>query len=224
VLVVGILAGCAPAPDARKADILVLGDSILAWHDLSKGSAADALAQATGRSVESRARSGARMTASSARVVAKGGDIRKQYRNGGFDWVVLNGGANDLLSECGCRRCAATFADLIDLNGQVGAIPMLVSRIRNDGARVVLLGYYKGPDRRTPFTGCRDEIDVLNDRLARLAARTEGVTYVSSRDVIDPENPKHFYIDQIHPSRLGARLIGQQLARAIVDQGDTIAD
>lgn len=202
----------------------MLGDSILAWHALTGGSAPDEMARLLGQPVESRARSGARFTTAHTRLIANGAEVRSQYDAndgaGARDWVVLNGGANDLLSECGCRRCAATFADLIDSDGQRGAIPDLVDRIRANGAQVLVMGYYfTNPDRPTPFSACRDEIKVLNYRLSRMARTRDGVHFVAASSVIDQNDPSHFYIDSIHPSRLGAARMGRMLARTLSTLG-----
>lgn len=214
---VALLVGCVPSQDGRAPDVLVIGDSILAWHSGTGGSAPDALARIAERPVENRARSGSRVTTTSEVIKARGGEIVSQYTPGPYQWVIVNGGANDLLSNCGCRACRSILKGLIDERSQQGAIPDLVRRIRDDGARVLLLGYYRGPDRAPLFSGCRDELDVLNARLQALAAREQGVRYAAARDVIDPDNSAHFFVDRIHPSRLGAARIGQLLADAIAN-------
>lgn len=222
----GALAGCATTSPNDDARILVIGDSILAWHGATGGSAADALARALNEPVDRRAKSTSRFTTNIPRIRDTGGEIRTQYRPGNYEWVVLNGGANDLRSECGCRRCDATLTDLIDANGQNGAIPELVTRIRGDGARVLVLGYYfTDPDRPTPFTPCRDEVAELNDRFERLAARDAGVYFAPSSTVIDPKNQADFFVDSIHPSRPAAARIGRLMAGIIAEaDGITIAD
>ena len=175
----------------------------------------DVVEELTGLPVANLSVAGARISASSPEVVAKGGDIRGQYVEGRWDWVILNGGANDLLGECGCRRCAANLDGLIAADAKRGDIPALVERIVSDGARVVLLGYYDANERPNPFRHCSDEVAVLNDRLARLARITPGAVYVDAGAVMDPGDPADWWADRVHPSRLGARKIGAEVAAAM---------
>lgn len=187
----------------------MIGDSILAWHKPVRASVGDALARETGLGVENRAQSGARVSSTLAK-----GDIRGQYSAGPWDWVVMNGGANDLLSKCGCGRCDGVMESLVGPEGRGGDLAALVARARGDGARVAILGYYhtSGPNM---FRRCKALIDVLNARLARLAARDPGVVFVPARDVIRPDDRSLYYIDGIHPSRRGAAAIGAHLAAAL---------
>ncbi|PJE37142.1 SGNH/GDSL hydrolase family protein [Pseudooceanicola lipolyticus] len=206
--------GGRPAPRA-DAEILVIGDSILAFHSFWGASVGDAVAEQMGVPVENRAVSGARFTSTSARVTARGGDIRRQYVAGDWDWVLLNGGANDLMSECGCQRCTANLDGLISADGRDGEIPRFVRGLTTGGTRVMLLGYYDGNVRPNPFARCQDEIDALNARMARLAARNAGVFYVTAAGAIDPADQRHWYVDRVHPSQLGARRIGARVAQAM---------
>jgi len=203
-LVLLVLVSCGRQQSADpQVSILVIGDSVLSWHAGAGASVADVIAAETGRVTANRAVSGARFSQFRPDASEKSHDIRAQYQPGGYDWVVLDGGANDLLSECGCRRCPATLDGMIGADGAGGDLPEFVARIRADGARVLLIGYYDGNLRPNPFTPCNDEIDALNARLARLADRQDGVVYVGADRVIDPANPTHWFIDGVHPSRLG---------------------
>ena len=198
--------------ESNPPDTLVIGDSILAWHQFGRNSVADVIAQETGRTVLSRAKSGARVSISSPDKVAEGFDIRAQYRPGDWDWVIINGGVNDLISECGCRQCDGTLNKLIDHKARSGEIFTLVSEVQRDARRVLLLGYYRSWLGATLFEGCVDVIEELNARLELLARYSNGqVHYLSAGDVIDPFERAHFYVDRIHPSRLGARLIGEHI-------------
>ncbi|MEX0337556.1 MAG: SGNH/GDSL hydrolase family protein [Arenibacterium sp.] len=200
----------------------MIGDSILSWHAVARGSVGDIVAQETGRSVLNLAKSGARVSSSSPDLVAEGFDIRAQYRSANWEWVIINGGANDLISECGCRRCSDTLDALIDERAGFGEIVSLVVKARQDARHVMLLGYYEAYARAYLINGCADVIAELNARLARLARLSNGqVRFVAAADVINPNNRAHYYVDRIHPSRLGARLIGQRLAREMdrIDAG-----
>lgn len=216
-----VLAACTRTdhiqPDTR---VLAIGDSVLAWHGFTHEAPPDVVAQLTGLPVANLAVAGARLSATSPAIIAKGGDIRLQYQSGPWDWVILNGGANDLLAECGCRGCEATLDSLVGPGGEGGDIPALVDRIVADSARVVILGYYDANLRLNPFSRCAEEVDVLNHRLQELARKRRGVVYVGADEVIDPANPAHWYGDRVHPSRLGAALMGERIAAAMAAYKD----
>ena len=207
--------GVRDEPDANTR-ILMMGDSILAWFAGQDGSVGDEIERQTGLPVANRAAPGARLSHTLPGAAADGYDIRAQYVPGAWDWVVLNGGANDLLSECGCTSCDATLTTLIDARAQAGQFPDLIRKIRRDGARVILLGYYNASVVPNPFSLCGEVVDRLNARLERLAVQNAGVSYVTAERVIDPRNPAHYFLDQVHPSRLGARRIGDVVAQVIL--------
>lgn len=192
-----------------------MGDSVLAWNKRAGGTIGDEVTRQTGMLHINRARPGARFTHRDPAKRSEGYDIRAQYSPGPWDWVILNGGANDLLGECGCRRCAENLNGMIGPKGQGGDIPALITQIAGDGARIILLGYYNSNTRANPFSRCSDEVAVLNARLAALAAARPGVFFVDARDVIDPANPRHWFVDRVHPSALGSRRIGAQVAQIL---------
>lgn len=212
-----LLAACTardtvPPTGARA---LAIGDSVLAWNGFGGNAIPDVVARATGIPFANLSASGARISHSSDQARAKGGDIAAQFPGGTWDWVLLNGGANDLLFECGCKRCEGGLNRLIAADGRAGEIPALVARIRATGARVMLLGYYDGNARPNFFSGCGEIVDRLNERLERLAQARGGVFYVSAGDVIDPGDPGHWAVDRVHPSRRGSALIGAHVAARI---------
>ena len=216
LLVSACVGTTAPQQDGR---ILVIGDSVLAIYSAGGAAISDVVADRLGVVARNAAVSGARFSSTSPQVAARGGDIRQQYVAGDWDWVLLNGGANDLLWECGCNHCSDNLDGMITPDGQGGDIPALVRNITGTGARVMLLGSYRGNARPNPFSVCTEEVGALNARLARLAAGTPGVFYVAAADVIDPANTGHWHCDRVHPSRLGSELIGEQVAQAMEAAG-----
>ena len=71
-LLLCLTAACGGRPALRAdAEILVIGDSILAFHSFWGASVGDAVAEQMGVPVENRAVSGARFTSTSARVAAR---------------------------------------------------------------------------------------------------------------------------------------------------------
>ena len=204
------LAGSASA-DPRP--ILVMGDSILDWNRGTGRSVADALGADLGRSVENASMSGARLMPRG--FLGRVRSIPAQYARGDWSWVVLDGGANDLLRDCGCARCDAVLDRLITPDGQRGAIPTLIREVRAKGPRVLWMGYYGPNGRGGAFDACEDELRELDARVAMLAARTEGVAFADAGDVMGPGNAGDYHRDNVHPGPRGSARIGRHLAAAI---------
>lgn len=197
-----------------KDDILVIGDSMLEWHSFKRASIPHVLAKQSKRKVENRAASGAKLYLSGAEGNARS-VIPAQYTKGDWNWVVVNGGANDLLVKCGCNRCDDVLDRLITKDAKEGVLPELTARIRKDGPNVVLLAYYQGNERRNMFSKCERVIKELTQRQRVLASRLAGVELVRSKPAISPSNRSHFALDGIHLSRKGARRVGVLLARRL---------
>ena len=106
LLIVTGLSACTDTAPRGGGDILVLGDSIMAWN--GGRSIPDVIANQTGRSVTSRDVPGAQFDNGSTIASAVGFDIQQQFPGGRWNWVVVNGGANDLSADCGCGACGAS--------------------------------------------------------------------------------------------------------------------
>lgn len=198
--------------DAR---ILTLGDSMIAWHSVSKNSIADALAESLGEPVENRAIGGARIIYGLPITGAMGMKISKQYRGDDVDWVVINGGGNDLWLGCGCGVCDRKMARMISQGGTSGEIPKLVHDIRKAGARVIYLGYLRSPGVDSVIDACRALGDEFETRLSRMAAAHDGVYFLDVSGLV-PNGDRSFHgVDMIHPSRKASRIIGQKLSHII---------
>ena len=185
--------------------MLAIGDSVLWWNRLSGGDIPRLAAQATGRAVDNRSVIGARFLSS----------VPDQYRDGPWDWVIVNGGANDLRGTCGCTGCDDTLDALVTLDGQAGAMADLARDIASRGPGVVLLGYYGTSVAGGPFAACADELTELSRRLALLADSDSAIIFVDAKDVIDPADLTLYARDLAHPSAAGSALIGRQIATAI---------
>ena len=199
-----LLAACA-APQRAEITMLAVGDSVLAWNRLSGGDIPRVAAAATGRAVDNRSAIGARFL----------GGIPDQYRNGPWDWVIVNGGANDLRGTCGCDGCDDTLDALIAPDGQGGAMADFARSVAAQGHGVVLLGYYGTSVAGGPFAACGDELTELSRRLALLAKGDPAIIFVDARSAIDPYDLSLYARDLAHPSSAGAALIGRQIAMAI---------
>ena len=144
-----------------------------------------------------------------------GFDIQDQYPGGRWNWIIVNGGANDLgFNDCKCGACTPVVDTLIGADAASGEVPAFLSRLRSSGAQVMWMGYYAGNGKGS-FEGCRDDLVLLERRIARFAAQTPGVTFLDSELVIDRNDPSLFASDNTHPSPKASALIGAYLAKGI---------
>jgi len=208
-----LLAACAP-PGPGRGDILVIGDSVMAWNGASGQAIADVIAEVSDRDVTDRAVPLARIAPDSALLGATGLSIQNQFAGGSWNWIVVNGGANDLSGRCDCGACGAVVDSLIGPEGRTGDIPAFVARLRKNGAKVLWMGYYAGSGRGG-FEGCRDDLVEIERRIDRLAARTDGVFFADAETVFDNTDPGNFAADGTHPSPRGSAVIGRYLAGII---------
>ncbi|MEL7462964.1 MAG: SGNH/GDSL hydrolase family protein [Pseudomonadota bacterium] len=224
-LAVAALLGCAGGAfddyaaeaidDAPGARVLVLGDSVMWWNFDEEASVSHAMAAALGQPVVNLSVPGARISAEEPGAAEEGYDIRRQYQPGPWDWVVFDGGANDLGDECGCGACDGVLNEMIAPGADAGEIVDLAARIRADGAQVLLMGYYAPPASGGAFEPCADELAALNARLEAYAAAEDGVWYAGMDEVIDPRARADYDPDRIHPSEDGSRKIGELAAATI---------
>ena len=188
----------------EEASIIAVGDSVLEWHLWTGRSAPERLGQALDRPVYNAAISGALVTDGVE------SSIPNQYIEGDWDWIVVDGGANDLTDLCQCNECTVTQ------NNIEKVLSEFVTDRTAEGHRVVLWSYYVLPDNaRFGFEDCHDDFAELRQRHKAIADADPDVIWVNGADIISGERSRHFYADRIHPSRLASRLIGQQIAEAI---------
>nr|WP_322867778.1 SGNH/GDSL hydrolase family protein [Aquicoccus sp. G2-2]MEA1115105.1 SGNH/GDSL hydrolase family protein [Aquicoccus sp. G2-2] len=105
--------------------ILIMGDSLLASHSISGRSIGDVLERLLHEPVKDRSVVGARMLYFLPVTGALGLSIPKQWRKAKWDWVILNGGGNDLWLGCGCQDhdCDHKMNRLIAKSGRRGRFP-----------------------------------------------------------------------------------------------------
>jgi hypothetical protein len=141
--------------------------------------------------------------------------ITEQFRPGKWEWVVLNGGGNDLLFGCGCGKCDKQLDRLISSDGQRGAIPDFVSKIRTSGAKVIYAGYLRHPGVKTPIKACVPVGNELDRRLGLMAKLDAGVHFQSMADLV-PHGDRSYHLgDRIHPSPKGSQAIGHRITQVI---------
>ncbi|KIC49686.1 SGNH/GDSL hydrolase family protein [Tateyamaria sp. ANG-S1] len=209
--VVLILLGSAVSAEPLR--VLTIGDSLMAWHKWTGRDIPAVVGDLLDAQVENKAVAGSRFSNASALGRAVGFDVRAQFRQGDWDVILINGGANDFLNDCSCSACDGVLNGLIgpELTGEV---PDFLMRLRQTGAEVLWMGYYASA-RSGQFTGCRPYLVEYDARLARFAAQTDGVRFLDSEDVMDPSDRSLFAFDGIHPSPSGARRIGTYLAQSL---------
>ncbi len=214
-MLVGTLAQCTDVAPRGGGDILVLGDSVMAWNGSKGGSIGDAIGQTLNRDVTSKAVPGAQFDNTSSVAGAVGFDVQRQLQPGRWNWVVMNGGANDLSADCGCGPCHASVDALIAPDAQSGAIPAFIRSVqKSTGADVMWMGYYAGSGSGS-FAGCRADLVEIERRIARFARSSNGVVFADAEDVIDRNDSADFAADNIHPSPQGSAKIGAFLAQGI---------
>jgi hypothetical protein len=220
VLAALALAGCAePVTRQDTARILAMGDSMLAWNRASGRSVADVVELLLHEPVIDRSVPGARVKYVLPISGAMGMNIAKQYRPGRWDWIIMNGGGNDLWLGCGCMLCAHKMTSMISTSGRDGAIPSEVRKLRATGARVIYLGYLRSPGVGSFIEHCKDEGDEFESRLARLAATDPGVFFVPVGDMV-PYGDRSFHgVDMIHPSVKGSAAIARRVVDVITRAG-----
>ncbi|WP_299905982.1 SGNH/GDSL hydrolase family protein [uncultured Paracoccus sp.] len=214
------LTACMSAPPGAStgpARILVIGDSLMAWNRLRGASVAKALSAQLGEPVRDNSVSGA-VHDLGGKPAAQGSHatIARQYRSGNWDWVVMDGGGNNLLFGCGCSDCGPQLDALISADATQGAIPRLVAQIRADGAQVIHTGYLRSPGFTSPIEHCGPIGDELDRRLARLDARDPGMVFLRLSDLVPtPGDTSYHALDRIHPSAKGSAAIAARIAAMI---------
>lgn len=203
----------------RDARILLIGDSMMAANRGSGRAVANAIERQLGEEVIDRSVIASRYFYYLPISGAAGLRLPAQYQPGGWDWVVINGGGNDLMFGCGCGFCSTMVDRLVSRDGTSGAIPELVARIRKTGAKVIYSGYLRNPGLYTPVRACKPYGDELDRRLARMAARDDGMIFLPMSDLVPAGDPSLHQQDMIHPSPKGSAAIGARIAAAIRANG-----
>lgn len=207
ILIFLILAACGRGvPDDAR--IVVAGDSVMAWNRIAGASVADVLAERLGEPVGDVSLPLAQLTGGRGPL-----NIPAQLDGVQAEWIVLNGGANDLSDACDCSDCGPVVDGLISEDGRQGAIPALVADLRSRGARVVWADYYTSP--RYAGGPCERPYQILEQRLGRMADADDGVTLVDMDDVFTPDDASLFAADRIHPSPRGSARIADLIVPAL---------
>ena len=198
-------------PASLGESILVLGDSIMEWNIESGQSIPDVIEDVLGVDVTNASAGG-----------ASAHDVPDQYAEAGgdHDWVVFDGGGNDLNDECGCGECVAVADSIVSADGSAGVLASFTESLVADDRRVALVGYYEIPEGAAfGFDRCVDDLAEHNERLRALAGRFDSVVFVDPSEVVKATDATAFDDDDVHPSVEGSRLVGEQIAAAIASAG-----
>ncbi len=104
---------------------------------------------------------------------------------------------------------------MVSADGHSGEIRDFATSLAVDGTRVMFVGYYQvRSDAEFGFGRCADEVAEHTRRLQAMAATIEGDWFVSAADVISTDNLPAFAGDRLHPSPIGARLVGEHVVAA----------
>ncbi len=215
VLILLLVVGCVSRTYQGEASggaprILMMGDSMLSWNRLRGHSVGRELARDLGQPVRDNSIS------SATYVTDEGsGGIAAQYTRGKWDWVVMNGGGNNLLFGCGCNACDETLDQLVTADGSAGAIPDAVARARRGGAQVIYAGYLRTPGFTSLVEHCGPVGDMFEQRLARMAARDPGVHFLLLADLVPEGDNSYHFVDGVHPSPKGSAAIAARIAAII---------
>lgn len=211
-----VLVSCSERVGSEKgARIITLGDSLLASNVGEKRSVSNMIEAELGVPVLDRSVVGAQMHYMLPISGALGMSIPKQFVPGPWEWVILNGGGNDLWLGCGCLLCTGTMERLISADGKKGEIPKLVRRIRATNARVIYVGYLRSPGFGSPIDHCKSLGDRMEARIGRMASADEGVTFLSLEDLVPYGDKSYHSADRIHPSVKGSAAVGRRVADII---------
>ena len=212
-----LLTGCGTTVSRdSNPKILTMGDSLLASNRLTGMSVAEQVGKNLDEPIVDKSTIGARMIYNLPISGAAGLRISKQFRAGKWDWIVLNGGGNDLWIGCGCMRCDRKMDKLVKSDGS-GEIPDLVNRLRSTGARVVYVGYLRSPGVGSLIEHCRDDGDELERRITAFADTDDGVWFVSLKDMVPSGDRSYHAADMIHPSIKASGEIAERVADVIRD-------
>ncbi len=215
VVIVLCALGSLLSAQEKPARILAMGDSLMAWHNISGRSIAHSVAKDLKEPVVNRSIGGARVLYGLPITGAMGMKIANQYSPGDWEWVILNGGGNDLWLGCGCGACDTRMNRMISQDGTSGQIPKTVTEIRSSGAQVVYIGYLRSPGVGSIIEGCKDEGDELEKRVAQAAKLDKGFHFVSLQDLVPYGDRSYHGIDMIHPSVKASSEIGRRVSKVI---------
>ncbi|WP_306372432.1 SGNH/GDSL hydrolase family protein [Roseovarius albus] len=195
-----------------------MGDSLLSTNSLGRQSVPDNVDRILRKPVIDRSVPGVRISYILPITGSMGLNIGKQYAAGNWEWIILNGGGNDLVFGCGCNNCDRKMNQLITEDGSSGKITTLVRKLRATGAQVVYVGYLRSPGLGSPIERCKNEGDELERRIALLSETDDGIHFLSIADMVPYGDRSYHGLDMVHPSAKASKAIAHRIATLISNQ------
>ncbi|MGB1234462.1 MAG: SGNH/GDSL hydrolase family protein [Planktomarina sp.] len=214
-----LFSACAPLPGSTPdAKVTIIGDSVLAWHRNTRQSVGNALADELGAPVANFSISASRISQPNPAMQFTRMQIPNQFDDRTPEWVILNGGANDVYFECLCLKCPTVVDQLVATKGG-GEIPELMLELRKTGAQIMYVGYHRSGGLGSAYDRCANELDVIEARVKAFTDGRAGMYFVDMKDIFPPRDTSFYDNDYIHPSPLGSATIAKRLAVALRDAG-----
>ena len=229
LLAIGVLQACvsqfsgASGPELgneKQPRILAIGDSLMRWNALSGNSIAQVISKNLNEPVVDRSQVGSVMLFKQNAGQGAAVSIPEQYIAKDWDWTVMTGGGNDLLLGCGCMACDDTINEMVSENARDGKIPDFLKTIRDNGSKILYIGYLRSPGLLTPIEHCKNEGDLFEARLAKFADSEENIYFASMQNLVPRGDASYFSLDRIHPSRKTSKMIGEFAADFIGKHDD----
>lgn len=217
----GLVMACveAPAPEApgpeapSGANLLGMGDSIFSFNLEEGQSIPEVVARDSGHVARNAAQGGAWLTQGLDHERETIGD---QWVPGDWNWLVFDGGGNDLNDRCACGDCDAVLNEIITADATAGVIVDIVDDAVASGTKVVFMGYPElPPDAALGFDRCGPWFARQNERVQALAARVPSFFFVDAADVVSASDTDLYVDDRVHPTPEGSRVMGAYIAETI---------
>ena len=193
-------------------EVVLIGDSMLAWNRGEGGAIGHVIAAETGLNVADRSISGTRMLdgddAIPGQLVANS--------SGKWRWLVMDGGGNDVNDTCACGDCGAVMDQLLSADGSKGAFVDLLDGKATLFDKAIVVGYpTPAANAQHGFDRCHEELKVLRQRWVKLASLRANVWFVNGADAFGPSQTSMYDPDGVHPSIAGSEALGKLVSGTI---------
>ena len=218
VLLLSSIAGCFGSEqeleeefelNTEERTLLGMGDSVMEWNREDASTIPEVVGEEAGFAVLNNAESG-------AKVIEESYAIPSQFVEQNWDWVIINGGANDVDGYCDEDEGAVLDAIISDDVSQ-GDMVDLVNKVSTFAKHVMLASYYDIPSDSESMVGCEAVMEEMELRYEALANTLPNVHFFDMGDAITPSNREYYDEDLLHPSPDGCVAIGMMMAERIVE-------
>ena len=218
VLLLSSIAGCFGSEqeleeefdlNTEERTLLGMGDSVMEWNREDASTIPEVVGEEAGFAVLNNAESG-------AKVIEESYAIPSQFVEQNWDWVIINGGANDVDGYCDEDEGAVLDAIISDDVSQ-GDMVDLVNKVSTFAKHVMLASYYDIPSDSESMVGCEAVMEEMELRYEALANTLPNVHFFDMGDAITPSNREYYDEDLLHPSPDGCVAIGMMMAERILE-------